>query len=111
MGIYKITRMLMMTRMIRLVEEDEVEEEEYVIRPQRRRDWYMNGCVPSVRDRWQSEGAALVPCSRAQWHLSCYQPEVPAAALSPHTDWAPAPHVATVKRMRRMSVVAGGQTL
>lgn len=59
MGIYKITRMLMMTRMIRLIEEDEVEEEEYVIRAQRRRDWYMNGCVPSVRDRWQSEGASF----------------------------------------------------
>lgn len=57
MGIYKITRMLMMTRMIRLVEED-VEEEKYVIRPQRRRDWH-SGCVSSVRDRWQREGAAF----------------------------------------------------
>lgn len=33
MGIYKITRMLTMTRTIRLIEEDEAEEEEYVIRP------------------------------------------------------------------------------
>lgn len=59
-GIYKITRMLMMTRMIRLIEEDEVEKEECVIRTPRRRDWYMNGCVPSVRDRRQREGAALL---------------------------------------------------
>lgn len=57
MGIYKITRMLTMTRTIRLIEEDEAEEEEYVIRPPKRRDWYMNGCV---RDRWQREGAALL---------------------------------------------------
>lgn len=108
MGIYKITRMLMMTRKIRLIEEDEVEEEEYVVNPQRRRGWYMSGCVPPVRDRQQMRELLLVPCSRAQWHLSCHQPP-----LSPPTDWAAATHVATMKtgRMRRRRVVAGGQRL